>query len=60
MMEIKPEDMVIICWHNTGTGEEGEGTMAIPKNIAEKLIREMEREYPYMRHWIRGYECPNS
>ena len=58
-MEIKPDDLVIICWHNTDDGKEGEGTMAISKRIAEKLIEEMEREYPYMRHWTRGYKCPN-
>lgn len=31
-----------------------------PESTAEKLIKEMEREYPYVRHWARGNECPNS
>ena len=59
-MQTKPDDLVIICWHNTADGQEGEGTMPIPKSTADKLIQEMEKKYPYVTHWTKAAICPNS
>lgn len=59
-MGIDQQELVIICWHNTADGQEGEGTMPIAHSLAEKLIREMEKKYPYVTHWTKRYECPNS
>lgn len=59
-MNTEAEKQVVICWQNTDDGQEGEGSMPIQKRLAEDLISEMEKKYPYVIHWTREVECPNS
>lgn len=42
----------IIAWRSKITGESGHGTVPLEEEAAEAWIEKLNREHPYLVHWL--------